>query len=160
MRNGFAALVAALLLAGCASLFGPVEEPRVSITSLRILPAAGTEQRLEVGLRLINPNGFDLEAAGIVAEAGFNDISVLSGVLADPPVLPAYGETLLHVTLTASLLDGIRLVRSLMAHPDDPLRYRLEVRIDLKRPLARRLTLLDQGEISTGPPAPDDAGAS
>lgn len=141
------------LLAACASLVGPVENPRISVTWLRVLPPSGTEQRLEVGLRVINPNSFALEASGLVVEAAFNDIRVLSGVLADPPPVPAYGEAQFTINLSASLFDGIRLVRALMEHPDDPLNYRLEARLDLELPLARTLTILEQGEISARPPA-------
>lgn len=143
----------AVLLAACASLIGPVENPRISVTSLRVLPPAGSEQRLEVGLRVINPNSFALEASGLVVEVAFNDVRVLSGVQAAPPPVPAYGEAQFTVNLSASLFDGIRLVRALMEHPDDPLRYRLEARLDLELPLARTLTILEQGEISARPPA-------
>jgi LEA14-like dessication related protein len=146
--------IALLVLTGCASMVGPVEEPDVSIASLRLLPAEGGVQRIEVGLRVMNPNSFPLKASGLVAEASFNDIRVVSGAVADPPEIPAYGETQFPVQLSASLLSGIRLIHVLMQNPDEPLRYRLEVRIDLKLPLARRLNVVEQGEISARPPAP------
>lgn len=149
------AVVAALLLLGaCASLVGPVEEPRVSLTSLRMLPASGGQQRIEVGLRVMNPNGFDLQAAGIVVDAGFNDIPVVSGAVAAPPVVPAYGEAQITVPLSASLLNGIRLLRSIAENPDDPVSYRLQLRMDLKLPMSRSITILEQGQISPRPPAP------
>ena len=146
--------MAVLLLAGCASMVGPVEEPDVSIASLRMLPAEGGVQRMEVGLRVMNPNSFPLKASGLVAKASFNDIPLVKGAVAEPPEIPAYGEVQFPVQLTASLLSGIRLIRELVQHPDEPLRYRLEVRIDLKLPLARRLTVMEDGEISARGPAP------
>lgn len=141
------------LLGACASVVGPVEEPRITITSIRLLPPAGAEQRIEIGLRLMNPNGFDLKANGIVVNAGFNDVPVLSGAVAEPPVVPAYGEQDITMTLSASLMNGIRLVRSIMQHPEDPVSYRLDARIDLTLPLARTLRILKQGEIAAQPPA-------
>jgi LEA14-like dessication related protein len=140
------------LLGACASVIGPVEEPRITLTSLRLLPPSGAEQRIEVGLRFMNPNGFDLKANGVVVSAGFNDVPVLSGAIAEPPVVPAYGEQEMKVVLSASLLNGIRLVRSIMEHPDDPVSYRLDARVDLKLPLARTLRILKQGEIAAKAP--------
>lgn len=146
-------VVLVALTSACASVVGPVEEPRISITSIRFLPPSGAEQRIEVGLKLMNPNGFDLKANGIVLNAGFNDVPVLSGAIAEPPVVPAYGEQEMKMTLSASLLNGIRLVRSIMQHPEDPVSYRLDARIDLKLPLARKLRILKQGEIAAQAPA-------
>lgn len=148
------------LLAACASVVGPVEEPRVSVTSLRILPASGGEQRFELGLKLMNPNGFDLKARGIVVDARLNDLPILAGAIADPPVVPAYGEAEMKLPLSASLMDGIRLVRDVLKNPDDPLVYRLEVRIDLALPIARRLTILEQGQIASRPPVQPGATAT
>jgi LEA14-like dessication related protein len=147
-------VLVACLLAGCAGIFGPVENPSISITSLKLLPAEGGEQRVEVGLRIMNPNGFPLEAKGIVLEAGFNDIPLLRGAVPTPPVVPAYGESQMNVMLSASLLNGIRLISAIVKHPDDPLRYRLEARVDLSKPIGRTLTILEQGEIAARPPAP------
>lgn len=146
-------LAVAVLASACASVIGPVEEPDVSITSIRLLPPSGVEQRIEVGMKLKNPNGFELKADGIVVSAGFNDIPVLSGAIAEPPVIPAYGEQDMKIVLSASLMNGIRLVRSIMQHPEDPVNYRLDARIDLKLPLARTLRVLKQGEIAAQAPA-------
>lgn len=145
--------IVAVVVSACASVVGPVEEPRITITSIRLLPPSGAEQRIEVGLKLMNPNGFDLKAKGIVLNAGFNDVPVLSGAIAEPPVVPAYGEQEMKMTLSASLMNGIRLVRSIMQHPEDPVSYRLDARIDLKLPLARTLRILKQGEIAAQAPA-------
>ena len=145
--------IAVLVLAGCASVFGPVENPSVTIKSLRFLPAEGGMQRIDVTLRVMNPNGFPLESKGLVLEAVFNDIPLLNGAVAEPPAVPAYGEADMNVTLSASLLNGIRLLGVVMKHPEDALQYRLEARIDLSRPIARTLTILEQGQISARPPA-------
>ena len=80
--------IAVLVLAGCASVFGPVENPSVTIKSLRFLPAEGGMQRIDVTLRVMNPNGFPLESKGLVLEAVFNDIPLLNGAVAEPPAVP------------------------------------------------------------------------
>ena len=137
------ALVA--VLAACAGLTGQIEKPRITVTSLRVLPAEGVEQRVEVGLRLLNPNDFDLDAKGLVISLGINDVPLLTGATADVPRVPAYGEALAQVTLSVNLMSGLRLVTRLMQHPDSPLQYRLEARLDLRSPMWTRLRLTEQG---------------
>lgn len=146
-------LALAALLTACAGLTGQIEKPRITVTSLRVLPAEGVEQRVEVGLRLLNPNDFDLDAKGLVISLGINDVPLLTGATADVPRVPAYGEALAQVTLSVNLMSGLRLVSRLMQHPDSPLQYRLEARLDLRSPMWTRLRLTEQGEISPRPPA-------
>jgi LEA14-like dessication related protein len=146
-------LLCAATLGGCASVIGPVENPRMSISAVRILPASGTEQRIELDLRVLNPNSFALEAKGLVVDVVFNDIPLLSGAAPNVAVVPAYGEAGMTLTLAASLVNGLRLLNSLMQHPDHPLQYRLEARLDLKRPIGKRLRIVEQGEISPRPAA-------
>jgi len=153
LTRRLALLVLAAVLAGCAALGGPVENPRITVTSLRVLPAEGVEQRVEVGLRLLNPNDFDLDAKGLVISLGINDVPLLTGATADVPRVPAYGEAVTQVTLSVNLMSGLRLVSRLMQRPDEPLQYRLEGRLDLRSPMWTRLTLTEQGEISPRPPA-------
>lgn len=147
-------LMLAALLAGCAGLTGPIEEPRVSVTSLRLLPSNGIEQRIEVGLRLMNPNSFDLDARGLVVSLGLNGVPVLEGATADLPRVPAYGEARTQLALSVSLANGLRLMNRLAQRPDEPLQYRLEARLDLRRPFWKRLTLMEQGEIASGTAIP------
>ncbi|MBP6381143.1 MAG: LEA type 2 family protein [Pseudomonadales bacterium] len=153
LARRLALLAIIALLGACAGLGGRVENPRVTVTSLRVLPAEGVEQRVEVGLRLLNPNDFDLDAKGLVISLGINDVPLLNGATADVPLVPAYGEALTKVTLSVNLVSGLRLVSRLVQRPDDPLQYRLEARLDLRSPMWKRLTVMEQGEISPRPPA-------
>ena len=141
-------LLLAVMLAACAGLTGPVENPRVTVTSLRLLPVDGVEQRIEVGLRLLNPNSFDLHAKGLVISLGLNGVPLLKGATSELPFVPAYGEAQAKLTLSLSLMSGLRLMSRLAQQPDEPLQYRLEARLDLRRPLWKRLTLMEQGEIA------------
>ena len=152
LTRRLALLAIAMLLAACAGLTGRIENPRVTVTSLRVLPAEGVEQRVEVGLRLLNPNDFDLDAKGMVISLGINDVPLLNGATADVPRVPAYGEAEAKLVLSINLMSGLRLVSRLMQRPDEPLQYRLEARLDLRSPMWKRLTLMEQGEISPRPP--------
>ncbi len=153
--SGLMLSLLAMLLGACAGMGGSIENPRVTVTSLRLLPAEGVEQRIEVGLRLLNPNSFDLDAKGLVIGLGLNGVPLLKGATADLPRVPAYGEATTQVTLSVSLMSGLRLISRLAEQPDEPLQYRLEARLDLRSPFWKRLTLMEQGEI-----APRRAGAA
>ncbi|HMV72734.1 MAG TPA: LEA type 2 family protein [Pseudomonadales bacterium] len=153
-------LLLAVMLAACAGLTGPVENPRVTVTSLRLLPADGVEQRIEVGLRLLNPNSFDLHAKGLVISLGLNGVPLLKGATSELPLVPAYGEAQAKLTLNLSLMSGLRLMSRLAQQPDEPLQYRLEARLDLRRPLWKRLMLMEQGEIAPRPANVSGAAAS
>lgn len=148
--NRFLVLLVASLLGGCAGMFTQIESPRLSITSLRVLPSSGLEQRVEIGLRVLNPNGFALEARGLYLDVRFNEISVLSGVAADPPVVEPYAEAEMRVMLATNLINGIRVIAAMADDPEGVLRYRLEARLDLDSPFGRRLTVVEQGEIAPG----------
>ena len=58
-------LVAVLTLSGCASWFMKGEAPEVLVTNVTPLDASAFEQRLQVDLRIRNPNDFDLAVTGI-----------------------------------------------------------------------------------------------
>ena len=137
LARRLALLAIIALLGACAGLGGRVENPRVTVTSLRVL----------------NPNDFDLDAKGLVISLGINDVPLLNGATADVPLVPAYGEALAKLTLSVNLVSGLRLVSRLVQRPDDPLQYRLEARLDLRSPMWKRLTVMEQGEISPRPPA-------
>jgi len=141
-------LLVAWLLSGCAGMFTHIENPRLSITSLRVLPSTGLEQRVEIALRVLNPNGFALDARGLYLDVRFNEISVLSGVAADPPTVEPYSEAEMRVTLSTSLVNSIRVIAAMANDPEGVLRYRLEARLDLDSPFARRLSVVEQGEIA------------
>ena len=53
--------VAALFfLSGCATMNLDYEEPTIELISFKALPANGFEQNFEIGLKLTNPNNFEL----------------------------------------------------------------------------------------------------
>lgn len=162
MFTAMALVMLTLVSSGCTRLvkeMATVEQPRIDLASVKVLPAMGSEQRVELGLRVVNPNGFDLEVRAMMLDVRFNDLSVLNGVTSDIPLIPAYSEVHFPVNVSASLINSLRLVQILMEHPEDPLHYRLEARIDLKRYLRKRISIRRQGVISARP-APAAPAAS
>ena len=103
-------LILVHLLAGCAALQPKLEQPKVKVTGLKLLPAVGFNQPIEVGLLIANPNDRDLNLRGITYTIGIENYEVLSGVSKQLPVLKAYEETPLTVVVTANVLQLVRLL--------------------------------------------------
>lgn len=97
-------------MAGCAALQPKLEQPKVKVTGLKLLPAVGFNQPIEVGLVIANPNDRDLSLRGITYTIGIENYEVLSGVSKQLPVLKAYEETPLTVVVTANVLQLVRLL--------------------------------------------------
>lgn len=100
----------AVVLAGCAALQPRLEQPEVKVAGLRLLPAQGFTQPIEVSLLIANPNDRDLSLRGIAYIIGIENYDVLSGVSNDLPLLKAYQETPLKVVVTANVLQLVRLL--------------------------------------------------
>lgn len=98
-----------ILLASCV-LKPKLDDPDVKLVGLRMLPAQGLQQRIAVDLVIANPNRQDLAIKGISYTIGIENISVLSGVTDQVPVLKSYQETPVTLVVSADLLQVLRLV--------------------------------------------------
>lgn len=99
-----------LVLAGCSSLQPKLEQPRVKVAGLQLLPAEGLSQPIEISLLIDNPNDRDLTLRGISYTVGIENFDVLSGVSNQLPTLTAYQETPVKVVVTANVLQLVRLI--------------------------------------------------
>ena len=145
-----AILMVLLLAGGCASLTPGFQHPEVNLVSFTPVPSSGLlEQRFKVGLRVLNPNGVSLPLKGLSYSLKLNGHKVVSGVAADVPELPAYGETRLDLEAGISLLGGARFITGLLQGGGEQLDYRLETRLNVGAFLPA-ITLREEGQISLG----------
>ncbi len=99
-----------LLLSSCASLQPKLEQPKVKVAGLQLLPTQGFNQPIEVSLLISNPNDRDLSLRGISYTIGIENFDLLSGVNNELPVLTAYKETPVKVVVTANVLQLVKLL--------------------------------------------------
>jgi LEA14-like dessication related protein len=125
------ALVWILLLAGCASLRGYREPPRVALVSIRPLGMTLLEQRYALQLRILNPNDVALPLDGMDYRIEINGKEFAYGVSRQSVTLPAHGEALLDVTVTSTLLDLLRQLQDADRSARPSLTYRISGRFDL-----------------------------
>lgn len=131
MHRTLAWVLAVILVGACATMRPGFEEPAVTLTSFRALPAEGMAPSFEVGLRIINPNPDDLELRGIVYTVSLEGREVIKGVGKDFPTIGAYSQADIVIVASAQLIEGLQLLADLMATRRDALDYAFEAKLDL-----------------------------
>ncbi len=117
-----AALVA---LGGCASL--PDRDPiQVTVAGIESLPGEGMEIRMLVKLRVQNPNPAPINFTGTYLKLDVLDKTFASGVSNESGTVPAFGEAIVAVPVTVSVLRMVRnVVGMLDGKPVEKVTYEL-----------------------------------
>jgi LEA14-like dessication related protein len=118
--------LAILALAACAG-FNPIEKPKVSITSIKMAPVIGFQQKLLVGLQLDNPNGFAINLAQLRYTLELQGQSLAGGSLNEAVSLPANGQTQIVVPVAVNLLSGIGVLSKILGDMQSDLDYKISL---------------------------------
>ncbi len=137
-------------LSGCATLDLDYEEPSVELVSFKALPADGFEQNFEVGLKLTNPNNFELPLNGISYQLNILGETLAHGVATDIPTVGAYGETRFVVPVSTSLIRGFKVIRALLDNKGQDISYQLKAKLDIDIPFMPKLTVVQDGKVPLG----------
>ena len=100
-------LLVGLASAGCAALPTNLETPVVSFVSLRAVEASVFEQRLEVRMKVRNPNDVALPVNGLDIDVELADEPFARGVSAREFVVPAGGEAEFDMLVTANAATAL-----------------------------------------------------
>jgi LEA14-like dessication related protein len=116
-------LLAAALSAGCASL--PKQDPlQVTVAGIESLPGEGMELRLMVKLRVQNPNDAPVDYDGIALNLDVQGRTFASGVSDAVGSVPRFGEAIVQVPMTVSVLRLARqFIGGLDGKPVDNISY-------------------------------------
>ncbi|RPH80868.1 MAG: hypothetical protein EHM80_04060 [Nitrospiraceae bacterium] len=156
MRTIASSLACILLVAmvGCASWFLKGEPPEVLVTNVTPLEGTAFEQRLQVDLRIRNPNDFDLLATGIDFTLNLNGKRLARGLGNTAITVTRLSEALVSVQTSTSTFDVVRQLLSLSQAQD--LSYDITGRLHLKdgrMSFDNSGILLEKGRLS-GAPSP------
>jgi LEA14-like dessication related protein len=118
-------LLAAAMLSACASV--PSRDPlQVSVAGIEPLAGEGMELRLLVKLRIQNPNDAPLEFNGVALKLEVMGRDFASGVSDQAGTVPRFGETVVAVPVTVSLMRMARQVVGMLdGQPVDKVTYSL-----------------------------------
>jgi len=131
-------------LAGCAML-PKFESPKLSVVSLKMQSADIFSQRLQVRMRVFNPNSRELPIKGISYRLEVNDAELGQGNTSAPFTVPANGELEFDMQITANLAGA--LAKLLGRHDSNTIAYRLVGDVDLASGFLRHIPFDERGNI-------------
>ena len=153
-RRALAGLLTLLIVPGCASWMMKGEPPEVLVTNVTPLEASAFEQRLQVDLRIRNPNDFDLAVTGIDFRLDLNGNRLARGLGNKELVVPRLSDAVTSVETSTSTLQVVRQLLSFSG--DQSLTYHLTGVVHTKEgrlPFDNSGVLLDKGTVSGSPSA-------
>lgn len=137
---------------GCASWFMKGEPAEVLVTNVTPLESTAFEQRLQVDLRIRNPNEFDLLVTGIDFTLTLNGKRLARGLSNTRITVPRLGDAIVSVQTSTSTLDVVRQLLSFSRTQD--LSYEIMGRLHLedgRLPFDTSSILLEKGQLSDVP---------
>ncbi|MFO0774054.1 MAG: LEA type 2 family protein [Nitrospiraceae bacterium] len=107
-------------LAGCAGVGVPREAPEVYLIEVSQAKEAGgmLEQRLQIDLRVRNPNDQDLVINGMDFFLDVNGTRLARGLSNQTVTVPRLGEATMSVTASTGIMDVIRQLGALTKTQD------------------------------------------
>jgi LEA14-like dessication related protein len=148
-------LVAALFaLGGCASL--PDKDPiQVTVAGMESLPGEGAEIRMLVKLRVQNPNASQIDFTGAYVKLDVLGKTFASGVSDEGGTVPAFGEAIVAVPVTVSVLRMVRhVVGMLDGTPVDKVTYEMSGKLSGGLFGTERFSAKGEFELPKPEPAP------
>jgi LEA14-like dessication related protein len=139
------ALLATALAAGCASTLD-LQAPEISVVSMKVQSADLFAQRLQVRLRVVNPNARELPVKGITYRIEVAETELANGETTTPFVVPANGEAEFDAALTANLASALAKYLSRRGSQQD-LDYRLTGEVALSSGFLRRIPFDERGSV-------------
>ena len=103
-------LVLVTTLPGCAGWLSPGEPPEVLVTNITPLEATAFEQRLQIDVRVRNPNDYDLQVTGVDFRLDLNGKRLARGVSNQEFTVPRLSDSVVSVQTSTSMLDIARQV--------------------------------------------------
>jgi LEA14-like dessication related protein len=139
-------VLAVVLLSGCASLQS-ADPLQVMVAGVEPLKGEGLELRMLVKLRVQNPNDTPVDYNGVYVKLDVQGKTFASGVSDVNGAVPRFGEAIIAVPVTVSVL---RMVRQMMGVLDgksvEKIRYQMSGK--LNRNSFRAVRFTTQGEIA------------
>jgi LEA14-like dessication related protein len=109
-----AAVAAMMWLAACASM--PGHDPlQVTVAGIEPMQSEGMEMRMMVKLRVQNPNDAPVDFNGVAVKLDVLGKSLASGVSDQAGSVPRFGETVVSVPVTISMVTVARHAVGMMS---------------------------------------------
>jgi LEA14-like dessication related protein len=131
--------------AGCAVL-PKFESPKLSVVAIKVQGGDFFSQRLQVRMRVFNPNARELPISGIAYRIEISDTEIGNGSTAAPFTVPAMGEVEFDMQITANLAGALGKLLS-RKNSSEELAYRLVGDVSLSSGFLRRIPFDERGSV-------------
>ena len=123
------------------------DPPQVTLVGVEPSAGEGFEARLQLKLRVLNPNDAPIEYNGIYVQLDLLDKSFASGVSNQSGTVPAFGESVIAVPVSVSLMSIAGQAMGLVGGKGlDKITYALHGKLSSTR--AGALRFKSQGELN------------
>ncbi|MGB5103179.1 MAG: LEA type 2 family protein [Steroidobacteraceae bacterium] len=151
--------VAALLLAGCASMMR-VDPLQFTVAGIEPLQGEGLELRMLVKLRVQNPNDAPLAYDGVYLKFDVLGKTFATGVSDASGTVPRFGETVIEVPVTVSVLRMVRHALGMLdGQPMEKVTYSLSGKLNGPIFAVARFTSAGEIDLRTVATPTPDAGS-
>jgi LEA14-like dessication related protein len=134
---------------GCSTLVPQLEKPRLSLARVQLQGGSGVmEQRLLVGVRVVNPNDRELPVKGLDLSLELDGRHVADGSLARSFVVPANSEAEFDMHVTANLAGTLLKLATRKRALRDPVPYRVTGTVATRIGMLRSIPFTDTGTVS------------
>ena len=150
MRVKTLALLALTVLSACAAIPTNLKTPDISFVGIRALEASLFEQKLEVRLRVQNPNTIELPVNGLDVDVEFAGEPFASGVSARQFIVPANGEAEFDMLVTANAASALLKIAGADRKSREAVAYRLRGKLSTKVGMLRSIPFEESGTLPLG----------
>lgn len=138
------------LLGACAAMPSHLQTPDVSFLGVRALDGSMFEQRLEVRLRVNNPNDIELPVNGLDVAMRVADEPFAHGVSAREFTVPARGDAEFDMIVTANAANLLWKLANADRETREAIPYRLEGKLSTRLGLLHSIPFTESGTVSIG----------
>ncbi len=150
MRTKILAVAFATLLVACAGFGTKLETPHVSFVGIKALEASIFEQRLEVRLRVQNPNNRELPVNGLNVDVELAGEPFARGVSAREFTVPANGEAEFDMIVTANAATALIRILGSDRKSREAIEYRLKGKLSTRLGIFRSIPFEETGTLPIG----------
>lgn len=124
-------MAVAVLAAGCSGMTLKPESPEVTVTRIELVEPGLFEQRFRIGLRVQNPNNFDLPVQGVKFSIELNGQPFITAISAAAVNVPRYGSAVMEVDAVSTLAGLINQIDGVVSGSNNSVRYKLAGKVSL-----------------------------
>ena len=135
----------ALVVAACAS-FQRTDPPQVTLVGVEPAASESLEARMQLKLRVQNPNNTAIDYNGVYVELDLQGKSFASGVSNESGTVPSFGEALINVPVSVSVLGIASHAMGMLGNSMDKIKY--EMHGKLNSPKSGAVQFKSEGEMS------------